>query len=388
MEYKNIFLPKQSADPNEPNYHNYVEDNLIKDFRTPEDKQEVSLVDRRDGKVYCYTEEIILAINVALATGRPLLLRGKSGCGKSALAYNVARVLNRRYYEYVVTSRSQARDLLWRFDAVRRLGDAQAQIYCPPSNKEQNSTDQLSGNTLSESIKKTTNEIPYIWKNYHPYIQPGILWWVFDYESAKHRGADKETLNSSDYSSDIAAFTPSEIKDEEKSNTACVILLDEIDKADPDFANNLLVPLGSLQFTVDELQGQKICFQKAQKQGFSTVDLPLVIITTNEERRLPQAFLRRCVVLEIKQPQEKQELIQYLVTIAEATETNGSSVIYEEIAKSMYDLSIKKDSKVKNINVAEYLDAVRAYSKLISNKEIHEDKINELIKITVWKGND
>lgn len=83
--------------------------------------------DDRDGRVYVYhRSDIALAVNVALATRRPLLLSGPSGCGKSSLALNVALSLGRRYYEYVVTARSEARDLLWSFDSLRRLNDAQA----------------------------------------------------------------------------------------------------------------------------------------------------------------------------------------------------------------------------------------------------------------------
>ena len=59
-----------------------------------------------------------LAVEVALTTGRPLLLRGEPGTGKSSLAPYIARRLGWRYYEYVVTSTSTANDLLWRFDAV------------------------------------------------------------------------------------------------------------------------------------------------------------------------------------------------------------------------------------------------------------------------------
>src|SRR5262245_58356001 len=81
--------------------------------------------DRRDGTIYVYRPEIVLAVNVALATGRPLLLRGPTGSGKSSLARHVSRVLGWRYYEEVVTSRTQARDLLWKFDTLRRLNDSQ-----------------------------------------------------------------------------------------------------------------------------------------------------------------------------------------------------------------------------------------------------------------------
>jgi hypothetical protein len=87
---------------------------------------ELDSPDRRDGSVYCYDSELHLAVELALSTGRPLLLRGDPGSGKSSLAAYVARNLGWRYYEHVVTSATQAQDLLWRYDAVRRLADAQA----------------------------------------------------------------------------------------------------------------------------------------------------------------------------------------------------------------------------------------------------------------------
>jgi MoxR-like ATPase len=69
--------------------------------------------DRRDGLVYLYNDKIELAVNVALAAGKPVLVRGPSGSGKSSLARNVARRRGWWYYEQVITSRTQARDLLW-----------------------------------------------------------------------------------------------------------------------------------------------------------------------------------------------------------------------------------------------------------------------------------
>lgn len=65
------------------------------------------LPDRRDGLVYVMPDEVGLAIDVALATKRPLLLRGEPGCGKSSLAAYVARIRGWRYYEHVVTSRTK-----------------------------------------------------------------------------------------------------------------------------------------------------------------------------------------------------------------------------------------------------------------------------------------
>ena len=156
--------------------------------------------DSRRAPVYVYTEEIILAVNVALATRRPLLVRGPSGSGKSSLARNIAQFKGWRYYDKVITSRTQARDLLWDIDLVRRLHDA-----------------RFADQTLPEGLG--------------PYVIPGVFWWAFDRESAGRHGTD-----------------PQHESDDERA----VVLLDEIDKADPDVPNNLLVPLGSLEFIVDE----------------------------------------------------------------------------------------------------------------------------------------
>lgn len=82
--------------------------------------------DLRDGSVYDCPPELHLALEVALATGRPLLIRGEPGTGKSSFAAYVARNFNWRYYEHCITSATQSQDLLWRFDAVRRLADAQS----------------------------------------------------------------------------------------------------------------------------------------------------------------------------------------------------------------------------------------------------------------------
>jgi len=206
--------------------------------------------DQRSAPVYVYHESIVLAVNVALATGRPLLVRGPSGAGKSTLARNAADVLGWRYYEEVVTSRTQARDLLWRVDLVRRLHEAHRE-----------------GGKLDE--------------DYTPFIEPGVLWWSFDPASAQRRGADPGA----------ARVRPPAHKVAGKSGaTRAVVLLDEIDKADPDVPNNLLVPLGSLRFQVDET-GATV---RADREH-----APLVMITTNGERDLPAAFLRRCVSVDL-----------------------------------------------------------------------------------------
>lgn len=289
----------------------------------PTEKAEVG--DRRDGQVYVYNEAIILAVNVALATGRPLLVRGPSGGGKSSLACNVARVMGWRYYERVISSRTQAHDLLWEVDHLRRLQDAQ-------------------GGQLRPGLDS--------------YILPGVLWWAFDCESARQQ---VERLQGS--SPDTGPVDP----DLSGEKHACaVVLLDEIDKADPDVPNNLLVPLGSLQFQVE-----------GRKKPVVTAQVPLVFLTTNGERDLPAAFLRRCVELKIEAAD-----LERLVVIGKRHFPKAQLKLLQEIARLVIEEASGADPEA-GPSAAEFLDTVRACEQL----EISPDSPawKDLVKVTIWK---
>jgi MoxR-like ATPase len=294
-----------------------------------EAEQRLTAGDRRDGRVYVYDEDIELAVNVALATAGPLLVRGPSGSGKSSLAKNVALKLGWRYYERVISSVTEARDLLWRFDSVRQLADATA-----------SSTKQYPPNR---------------------YLDPGPLWWAFSAKTARLRGLDEPDDANVPRAEDPAEGV-------RKSNRA-VVLIDEIDKADPDVPNNLLVPIGSLQFSID--YPERIIKADEKKP-------PLLIITTNEERELPSAFVRRCVVTVFEKPSREK-----LLEIAREHFGESKSGLFERLADYLFEVAVAKEAKGEiSPSTAEYLDAIAACRRLgikASDKREEWKQISRLI---------
>ena len=74
---------------------------------------------------YIASEGLQRAVNLAIYLGRPLLLEGEPGCGKSRLARALAWNLQVPFFQWYVTSSTRARDGLYFFDALRRLNDVQ-----------------------------------------------------------------------------------------------------------------------------------------------------------------------------------------------------------------------------------------------------------------------
>ena len=320
----------------------------LEDFRSEEDREVIG--DRRDGKIYRYTKQIKLLVNIALATGRPLLVLGTSGCGKSSLAFNLARALKRRYYEFVVTSRSQARDLFYRFDAVRRL--ANAYTGREPQSERRN----------NESV----------WSTQYPYIEPGPLWWIFHRESAKRRGYSDAGEVDFPLAVDPVVWPPPDEADKVPKGSSAVLLIDEIDKAEPDFPNNLLVPLGSHQFMLEEIA--KVIRLRDIGHDDSVENTRLVIITSNRERELPEAFIRRCVVLEIADPTTDE-----LVEIATAVTGKQQNAFFKEIAEKIAGLH-----GGQGLSIAEFLDAIRAIEKL----DVKDQLLAEILRSTTWRSRE
>ena len=301
----------------------------------------IKVPDRSDGatRVHVFQQDQINALNAALATGRALLVQGEPGIGKTQLALAAAIALQRVFIAKTVDALTESRDLLWHFDAVARLAQAQlaGALY---QHSEQNKKDR-------ESIEQQLAP--------QNYIRPGPFWWGFNWASALQQL--KET-----------SIKPPKIFNGCDLNNGCVILIDEIDKADPALPNGLLEILGDGMFQPEFFE------EKISLEGSA----PLVVITSNNERALPDPFIRRCVVLELnlpalrldapEQPDQDDAFKQHLTKIGEHhfPEPRLQSSVLSEAADLLIQERLKamKAQQSRLPGQAEYIDLLRACVKL------------------------
>ena len=270
-----------------------------------------------------------LAVKAALASGRPLLVRGDPGVGKTQLAAAAAIALQRPLISHAVDARSESRDLLWQFDTVRRLAEAQMCGVLRPDRDE-------------------VEKLLHISR----FIKPGPLWWGFDWEGAK-KHCETNDLEIPDAPTGT------------HPTNGRVVLIDEIDKADTDLPNGLLEALGSGRF---------------RPQGCADVLMsdpaPLVIVTTNEERVLPDAFIRRCLVLHLELPEDARELTELLVKRGRRHFKHASESLLTKAAEML--VADRRFAPRPRPGQAEYFDLVRAILNLIREGEDEVELLNLL----------
>lgn len=289
-----------------------------------------------------FEAESALAIRAALGACRPLLVRGEPGVGKTQLAAAAARVLGRPLVQKVVESRTESRELLWEFDAVQRLAEAQLAGAVGSLILGQAAADPAAG--PAGDPHETVSNLLRTRLEFGKFVRPGPLWWGFDWEDAQ-----RQALRSG---SPVPA-----LDGEANPGNGWVVLIDEIDKAEADLPNGLLEALGAGEFTP---LGQN---QPVKVAG----EFPLVIITTNEERVLPNPFIRRCLVLHLKLPEDDKALRDYLVSRARvhfprAANVEESAELFQKAAELLVkDRRAAIDRHVAPLpGQAEYLDLIRA----------------------------
>ncbi|MFQ3259849.1 MAG: MoxR-like ATPase [Gammaproteobacteria bacterium] len=212
---------------------------------------------------YIASSALKQAVNAAIMLEKPLLIKGEPGTGKTMLAEELAKSLDTTLIQWHIKSTTKAQQGLYEYDAVSRLRDSQLG---------------------DERVHNIGN-----------YIVKGKLWQAFTYA--------------------------------ELNGKRPVLLIDEIDKADIEFPNDLLLELDKMEFHVYET-GERIVAKER----------PIVIITSNNEKELPDAFLRRCFfhyidfpssdemqqIIDVHYPNVKQDLVrQALEVFFNLREANG-----------------------------------------------------------------
>ncbi|MGK7874323.1 MAG: AAA family ATPase [Xenococcaceae cyanobacterium] len=220
---------------------------------------------------YIADPELIDAVNLAIFLRRPLLIEGEAGCGKTRLAIAVAYELGLPFYRWDIRSTTKAQEGLYEYDAILRLHDVQTQKVSRENQAESSPT---------QKVEEENKRDPKNPKDYRTF------------------GAIGQAFQSKD--------------------CPAVVLIDEIDKADIDFPNDLLAVLDEpWSFTIRET-GETIRAQKDCQ--------PIVIITSNKEKgNLPAPFLRRCLYYYIKfpsAPDKLQEIVDIHYQIKQASLTN------------------------------------------------------------------
>lgn len=219
----------------------------------PRRQIEVNVQNFQRTQEYVASEQLLSAVNVAIALQKPLLIKGEPGTGKTMLAEAVAKSLGKKLIIWNIKSTTKAQDGLYMYDTIQRLYDGQF------------------GENDVHDISQ--------------YIKLGKLGEAFD------------------------------------SDEQVILLIDEIDKADLEFPNDLLWELDQMEFYIHET-----------KRTVKAKQRPIVIITSNAEKELPDAFLRRCIFHYIDFPDKAlmEEIVKvHFPNVDDALLKNAMDVFYE-----------------------------------------------------------
>ncbi|MDE6627584.1 MAG: MoxR family ATPase [Lachnospiraceae bacterium] len=226
-------------------------------------------------KDYVASEELMAAVDVAVALEKPLLIKGEPGTGKTMLAEAVSQSLDKELLIWNIKSTTKAQDGLYGYDTIQRLYD-------------------------SQFGEEGVDDIAH-------YIKLGKLGEAFQ--------SDKQV----------------------------VLLIDEIDKADLEFPNDLLWELDKMEFYIHET-----------RETIKAKERPIVIITSNAEKELPDAFLRRCIFHYITFPDREQ-----MTEIVNAHFENLQENVLKNALDTFYWLRSVKDVR-KKPSTSELIDWIRA----------------------------
>lgn len=301
--------------------HSYYRGDPAREVQAPVQFDDLNSIRRPNPRAYLPEPGLVDAVNVALVLGQPLLLTGEPGTGKTQLAYNVAAELG--YDEplkFETKSSSAARDLFYTYDTLRRF-------HASHAGGSQKAVDYLTMNALGLAILQSLS----------PEACAGL-----GLDSLRGMGLARRS----------------------------VVVIDEIDKAPRDFPNDLLNEIEHLYFRIPEIDNVEV----SAGAGFR----PIVIITSNSEKYLPDAFLRRCVFYNIEFPKtERLKQILLLQLSPEKATRLGESFLNDAIAY-FEQLRLPETGLHKPPSTAELLGFVAVLDDAQARRSFKEQK--QLVK--------
>ena len=235
---------------------------------------------------YIPSDELVEAVNLAITLERPLLLKGEPGCGKTQLARAVAYELKLEYEFWPIKSTTTASEGLYTYDAVGRLRDSQL----------------ASSDIDKDAVQRAENA--------ENYIDWGPLGRAF------------------------------------RKRDRTVLLIDEIDKADIDFPNDLLLELDEKRFVVNEVKTSSTLRENI------AIHNPIIFITSNDEKELPDAFLRRCLFFYVNFPDKYK--LQEIVNLN-----------FPDLSSLVLDAAIARFLKLRND-----MSETKEFQKKVSTSEL------------------
>jgi len=306
----------------------------------PENQKRTKAVDlpisRREGLNdpggYLADEGLVDAVNVALVLGQPLLLTGEPGTGKTLLAYAVAAELGLgEVLKFETKSNSSSRDLFYIFDTVGRFHAAQTGAG---SNRN---IDYMTYNALGKAILLANQK-------------SSVQKWLPD--DFIHDGPKRS-----------------------------LVLIDEIDKAPRDFPNDILNEIEELYFRVPQIDNEPIRTDKSMQ--------PVVFVTSNSEKHLPDAFLRRCIYYNIPFPSEDQ--LKKIVKIRVGKYLDRQEEFLSDVLDLFEQLRSPGSGIQKKPATAELLGwiiALKEMTKELPNPMRNNDKLDRSLSVLVKNADD
>ena len=289
----------------------------------PEPGWATQLIDHPAG--YLAGEGLVHAVNVALALEKPLLLTGEPGTGKTQLAYSIAYCLGlTEPIKLEAKSSMEQREFFYTYDTVGRFQAAQ----------EQGAAAQAETFVSLQGL--------------------GLA-------IARSRSPD-DTLLAQRLPS-IHALARGE---------RTVVLIDEIDKAPRDVPNDVLNEVENMYFRIRECANETVSGNPALK--------PVVMFTSNSERFLPDAFLRRCIFYDIPFPTDEQ--LNGIIASRLLRRLNGRDKLVQDCVDFVRFLRSPNAALTRRPGPAELLDWLKALLAIGAHPENSLARAPELATAT------